>query len=485
LIQSSALLDRFRWRDQSLDLAARSSRSEERKRQVRDHLSATQQFAGTGGRSYTHIIDAYHGETGLPLAESAIAAVDQAWREVLHAQTPAEYRDGRLYDKRQPMILRELAAGKLFGRLSQPADDVPGIQVQPEDVIVCPYSSTVLLEEAVATLARPGGVIVCPEGFYKSSSIHVEKYGLRIVSCPATPDDSFKIYPALLARCLDELRGDLCGVLLTLPGNPVVAEYTTAELLEIGRVLLDSGVPVICDMAFDHLVARHIPIAALQLRTDRGLERLYDRVLTITGNSKGYNAFGPCKVGAACSGDTDWLDRIRERLTIAFQRETTHLVRAVVEHTPQSYFDDNRTRMREQLDRAYGLLTGINDRLGTNVLRPLGSPQGMFLTVEFDRAVLDAAGVHTSAQLEDLLLAAAGIDSVALDRTGSARLGVRLNVLAPRNAPGRRSTDLLDELFDRLEQLIRDIGAGLGYAAVLAERGLPVLAGAAQQPVES
>jgi hypothetical protein len=109
----------------------------------------------------------------------------------------------------------------------------------------------------------------------------------------------------------------------------------------------------------------------------------------------------------------------------------------------------------------------------------------MFLTVEFDRAVLDAAGVHTSAQLEDLLLAAAGIDSVALDRTGSARLGVRLNVLAPRNAPGRRSTDLLDELFDRLEQLIRDIGAGLGYAAVLAERGLPVLAGAAQQPVES
>ncbi|NNH71980.1 aminotransferase class I/II-fold pyridoxal phosphate-dependent enzyme [Nocardia uniformis] len=456
-------------------LRARTNRSEERKRQVRRYLDAASCFPGTDGRTYSGIIDAYHGETGLAPAPNAVVALDRAWDELLHLQRPDEYRDGRLYDKRQPLILRELAADKLFERLSRPVDGVVGVRVRPEEVVVCPYSSTVLLEEAVATLARPGGVIVCPEGFYKSSSIHVEKFGLSIVTCPGTQDDSFRIDPVALARCLDEVRDRLCGVLLTLPGNPVVASYSVAQLVEIGRVLVEHNVPVICDMAFDRLVADHIPIAALSVPTAAGPRRLYDRVLTITGNSKGYNAFGPCKLGAACSGNAEWLGELRERLTIAFQRETTHLVRAVLEHTTDEYFAANRTRMRTQFDRALRCVADLNARLGMDVLRPLGSPDGMFLTVVFDRDVLDLAGVHTSAQLEDLLLAAAGIDSVALDRTGSPRLGVRLNVLAPRTAPGHESADLLDELFDRIERLVRDIDTGHTYRTVLADRGLPAL----------
>lgn len=456
-------------------LRARTNRSEERKREVRRYLNAASRFSGTEGRTYTGIIDAYHGETGISPAPEAVAALDRAWDELLHLERPAEYRDGRLYDKRQPLILRELAADRLFERLSLPVDAVAGVRVRPEEVVVCPYSSTVLLEEAVATLARPGGVIVCPEGFYKSSSIHVEKYGLSIVTCPGTQDDSFRIDPVALARVLDEVRDRLCGVLLTLPGNPVVAAYSVEQLVEIGRVLVERDVPVICDMAFDRLVADHIPIAALSVSTARGPRRLYDQVLTITGNSKGYNAFGPCKLGAACSGNTEWLGELRERLTIAFQRETTHLVRAVIEHTGDEYFAANRTRMRTQFDRALRRVAELNTRLGANVLRPLGSPEGMFLSVAFDRTVLDHAGVYTSAHLEDLLLVAAGIDSVALDRTGSPRLGVRLNVLAPRKAPGCESADLLDELFDRMERLVRDIDAGRTYRTVLTDRGLPDL----------
>ncbi|MBF6179734.1 aminotransferase class I/II-fold pyridoxal phosphate-dependent enzyme [Nocardia otitidiscaviarum] len=458
------------------ELGARTSRSEERKREVRRYLGAAQWFPGTEGRIYPEVIDAYHGETGLAPDAKAVAALDRAWNELLRLERPAEYRDGVLYDKRQPMILRELAADKLFGRLWQPTAEVAGVRVRPEEVVVCPYSSTVLLEEAVATLARPGGVIVCPEGFYKSSSIHVEKYGLAIVTCPATADDAFRIDPEALARCLDgyAAQGRLCGVLLTLPGNPVVADYSAEQLGEIGRVLLERDVPVICDMAFDRLV-EHIPLAAVRVAGADGVRRMYDRVLTVTGNSKGYNAFGPCKFGAACTGDAVWLREVRERLTIAFQRETTHLVRATLEHTGEEYFTANRARMRAQLERARVRIEGLNARVGVPVLRPLGSLQGMFLSVVFDRAILESAGVHSSAQLEDVLLAAAGIDSVALDRTGSPRLGVRLNVLAPRKAPGSESADLLDELFDRIERLVLDMVAGLTYGQVLAGRGLPEL----------
>ncbi|MCM6778087.1 pyridoxal phosphate-dependent aminotransferase [Nocardia sp. CDC159] len=454
-----------------------AARSEARKREVRQSFPSSPGFEGTAGRRYTGVVDAYHGETGLPIHPSAAAALERAWREVVTGHPAPDYLDGLLYDKRQPLVLRELAAQRLFRRLRNPADGVPGVRVAPDEVVVCPYSSTMLLEEAIATLARPGGVIVCPEGFYKSAGPHIQKFGLRIIACPATPDDEFKICPEALASCLAEYRarGELCGVMLTLPGNPVVARYSTAEVLAIGRVLAEADVPVICDMAFDQMVAEYVPIAAVEVSTARGPVRLYDRVLSITGNSKGYNAFGPCKMGAACTGDTEWLTRLRARLTVAFQRETTHLARAVIEHTPEEYFRDNRAVMRAQLARVMDVIEGINRRLGPDTLRPLGIAEGMFVSLVIDETLLTAAGIDTGAQLEDVLLAVAGIDSVALDRTGSPRRGVRLNVLAPRKAPGMESPELIGELFDRLERLVADLGRGLTYREALAGRGLPVL----------
>ncbi|MGV9678398.1 pyridoxal phosphate-dependent aminotransferase [Nocardia sp. NPDC003482] len=456
------------------DVAELSTRSEARKRSVREALPSAARFAGTAGRTYEGIIDAYHGETGLGPDSAAVRALDRAWSELLHTDPPPDYAG---YDKRQPAVLRELAADRLFERFVRPADGVAGVRVRPEEVLVCPYSSTILLEEAVATLARPGGVIVCPEGFYKSAGLHVRKAGLRIVCCPATPDDRFAIDPEALADCLAHYRGtgELCGVLLTLPGNPVVARYSKAELLAVARVLAEAEVPVVCDMAFDRLVAAHLPLAALEVDTAAGPVRMYDRVLTLTGNSKGYNAFGPCKIGAACTGDADWLARIRARLTIAFQRETAHLARAVLEHTPDRYFEHNRKLMREQMSGALDRIDDLNRQAGRKVLRPLGSAEGMFLSVEFDAALLAAAGVDSAARLEDLLLVAAGIDSVALDRTGSPRLGVRLNVLAPRKAPRRESRDLADEMFDRLMRLVGELAGGLTYRAALVEYGLPEL----------
>jgi hypothetical protein len=135
-VTRQAVIDRLPWRNPAPSLAARTNRSEERKREVRRHLGAQPLFGGTDHRMYSDVIDAYHGETGLPLAGRAVAALDLAWRELLHTQPPDEYADGALYHKRQPLVLRELAAHKLFGRLSEPVDGVPGVRVSPEEVIV-------------------------------------------------------------------------------------------------------------------------------------------------------------------------------------------------------------------------------------------------------------------------------------------------------------------------------------------------------------
>ncbi|MEV5652175.1 pyridoxal phosphate-dependent aminotransferase [Nocardia sp. NPDC052254] len=449
-------------------------RSEERKKELRRRLSDGDSFAGRTGLRHRGILDAYHGETGFDLDPVAADALGVAWNEL----TAEHSRRGVLpdYDKRQPIELRELAAATLFGRLHGPATSVPGVRVRPDEVVVCPYTSMLLLEEVIATVVRPGGVIVCPEGFYKNFATHIAKFDVRVVVPDAVPEDSFRIDPRSLARELDRHRGAVCAVLLTLPGNPVVSEYSLPELYELARILVAAEVPVVCDMAFDRIAGGHVPLAALEVATPGGPVRLYDRMVSVTGNSKGYNAFGPCKLGAACSGDAEWLARIRARLTISFQRETTHLVRAVLEHTPESYFEHNRKLVCEQFDTALDRIAAINAEFGLDTLRPLGSGASMFLSVVADSALLAGAGVRTSAELEDLLLAGAGIDSVALGRTGSSRTGVRLNVLAPRRGPGTESRELIDELFDRLAGLVAALRGGATYREILRRRGIPDIA---------
>ncbi|MEC3920545.1 aminotransferase class I/II-fold pyridoxal phosphate-dependent enzyme [Nocardia sp. CDC160] len=455
-----------------LDPVEVADRSDRRKQIARGYLGEDTRFPGTNGGTYRGIIDAYHGETGLPMDVPAAAALNAAWAEVMAGQAVT---GANRYDKKQPAVLRSLAATRLFGRISQPGAGLPGVEIDPGEVIVSPYSSTVLLEEAIATLARPGGVLVCPEGYYKSVAGHVTKYGLRMATSPVTADDDFRIDADALARTLEyyAAQGNLCGVLLTLPGNPVVADYSVEQLIEIGRVLVAAEVPVICDMSFDLLVDGHIPIASIVVPTATGPVRLYDRVLTITGNSKAFNAFGPCKLGAACSGDERWLTAIRKRLRVAFQRESTHLVRATLEGTSEDYLVQNRKLLRERMEFARERVARINARFGTALLRPLGSRDGMFLTVEFDAEVMSAAAVRSSADLEDLLLMAAGIDCVALDRTGSRRMGVRLNVTTPRRGSGEVGTDLVGELFDRMERLLQRIDSGLTYSGALLERRIP------------
>lgn len=433
--------------------------SEQRKKTLRqDNSDNGTSFGGASGRQYSSIIDAYHGETGLPLDISAKHALRQAWDELLTKSLPVDYSDDKLYDKRQPLILQQLAADNLFSRLYYPTPEITGIKVRPEEVIVCPYSSMVLIEEALATIARPNGVVVCPEGFYKNFGLSARKLGLQIITCPNAADNTFKVDAEALAVCLQGVRstGNLCGVLLTLPGNPVVSNYTLKELIAIGRTLIDANVPILLDMGFDRLVSDYVPLASLRIPTPNGEIRLYDRILSITGNSKGYNAFGPCKIGAACTGDQTWLKLLYDRLTVSFQRETTHIARAVIAHTKDAYFERNRQLMHTQYVIALDHIRQINQRFG-NVLQPLGSPEGIFMGLCFDSTLLQTANITTSSKLEEALLQSVGVDSVALARTGSPRLGLRLNIFAPRKYVGQERQTLVDELFYRIEEFIESI----------------------------
>ena len=305
------------------------------------------------------VIDVYHGEMRFKMDAQVQEAVRDTTRKLLEEDACLLEPDGSPFDKSQPNLLRRLAADRLYARWRK-----AGLAVSADDVLVCPYSSLTMLEAVMASVARPGGVILCPVGFYKSNRQHIEKLGLSIRLFPASPDRDGKIDPWHLRHAIQAHREQLCALLFTMPGNPLIATYSAEELQAIGRVIVEEDVRVIVDATLDAVVPDYVPLAAITVDSEGKPQSLYDRTVTITGLSKGHHAVGPYKIGAAITGDAGWRADIRRQLAVPLQRETTALARVVLEQTPEDFFERNREAMDHAQEEARLLCKKLEGRFG-------------------------------------------------------------------------------------------------------------------------
>jgi hypothetical protein len=103
-----------------------------------------------------------------------------------------------------------------------------------------------------------------------------------------------------------------------------------------------------------------------------------------------------------------------------FQRETTVLVRAVLEQTPEEFLRDNRSTMSLRQAAARRLSTDLERKFGFPVVIPVGScSHGPFMTLRRADQVLQRTGIQDGWQLADFLLIGAWIslqDALALRR---------------------------------------------------------------------
>ena len=417
------------------------------------------------------IIDVYHGEMRFQMHQQVREAVEDTTRELLTEDACLLEPDGRPFDKSQPRLLRQLAADRLYARWRK-----AGLAVSADDVLVCPYSSLTMLEAVMASVARPGGVVLCPVGFYKSNRQHIEKLGLSIRLFPADRDG--KIDPWNLRRAIQAHREQLCALLLTMPGNPLIAMYEAEELQAIGQVLVEEDVRVIVDATLDAVVPDYVPLAAITVTGGGKPQSLYDRTVTIAGLSKGHHAIGPYKIGAAITGNAGWRADIRRQLAVPLQRDTTARARVVLERTPQDFFGQNREIMDRAQEEAQLLCEKLEGRFGFPAVERVGSSRhGPFLLIRLADTVLQRAGVKDGWQLAEFLLGAAGLETVAGPLMGFRDPVVRINVDAPRIGV-RKDPALLPEVFARLEELVQDVLDGkLTYQSVLADIGEPSCAG--------
>lgn len=414
------------------------------------------------------VIDIYHGEMRFTMHPQAQRALADLTRLLLDgkADLPSE-QNGELADKSQPRFLRELVLTHLYRRWTK-----AGLDIKVDDVLVGPYSSLAMLDAALASVARPGGVILCPEGFYKSNSAHIEKLGLSIRFFPVDLDKDGRVEVSHLRDAIQTHREQLCAVLLTMPGNPLVATYTREELEALGRVIIEEGVDVIVDAAFDGAVPDYTPFATVKVTIGDKEYPLYDRIVTITGLSKGHHAIGPYKIGAAITGDREWLAKIKQQLAIPFQRETAALAQIVLQETPESFLQDNRSIMELQQQKARRLCENLTKKFGFPVVIPVGSnPYGPFLTIRLAEKIIKLAGIKDGWQLADFMLAGAGLEVLAAPRMGMSQLVARINIDAPRIG-AVKDPSFLDEVFLRLEHLVEEVlSGGLTYRDALIRIG--------------
>ncbi|MGH3699906.1 MAG: aminotransferase class I/II-fold pyridoxal phosphate-dependent enzyme [Pseudonocardiaceae bacterium] len=412
----------------------------------------------------TVVIDASHGEMRFTMHSQVQAALLEDTRLLLAGKRELREPDGRLLDKSQPHVLRQLVADRLYHRWR-----MAGLAVTADEVLVCPYSSLAMLDAVLASVARPDGVILCPEGFYKSNVEHIEKLGLVIQLVPVDLDRDGRVDAWQLRRAIQTHREQLCALLLTMPGNPLVAVYTTEELHALGRVLVEEGIRVIIDAAFDGIVPDYQPLATVEVDIGGARHSLYERTVTITGLSKGHHAIGPYKIGAAITGDAGWRADICRQLAVPFQRETTVLARTVLEQTPEKFVRDNRATMSLRQAEARKLCMDLDRKFGFPAVIPVGScSYGPFMTLRLADQVLQRAGVQDGWQLADFLLLGVGLETVAGPRMGIRETVVRVNVDAPRIGASKDPT-LLAEVFGRLARLVGEVlDGGLTYQKALA-----------------
>jgi aspartate aminotransferase len=159
-----------------------------------------------------------------------------------------------------------------------------GLEVSPEQVIVS-NGAKHSIHNALAATVGPGDEVVIPSPYWVSYSDLVQMTGASYKLVPTTLESGFKMTPAQLRAALGP-RSRL--LMLNSPSNPTGTVYTREELGALADVVLGTGVAVLSDEIYEHLVygsARATCFATLR-------PGLPERTLTISGVSKSYAMTG-------------------------------------------------------------------------------------------------------------------------------------------------------------------------------------------------
>ena len=128
--------------------------------------------------------------------------------------------------------------------------DLYGCEVEPQASVTVTSGATEALFCAVHAVVRPGDEVILLEPAYDSYEPAVELAGGRAVRIPLLPSG----YRVDWDRVRDAITPRTRLVVVNSPHNPTGAVFSAADLDALEDVLRDSGVLVLSDEVYEHIV---------------------------------------------------------------------------------------------------------------------------------------------------------------------------------------------------------------------------------------
>ena len=312
-----------------------------------------------------------------------------------------------------------------------------GLDYEADQIIVSCGAKHVLYNLAMVLL-DPGDEVIIPGPYWVTYPTQVEMAGGTPVIIPTTAAEGFKITGEVLRRYLTPATK---GIILNSPCNPTGAVYTPEELQDLADVLCDTGLYVITDEIYEHMVydgLRQISIATLS-------PELKERCIVVNGVSKSYSMTG-WRLGF-CAGPADVIAACGHLQSQSTSNPTAFVQIAAIEALtgPQDSVHAMAAAFVERRDFVVARLNAID-----GISCPM--PQGAFYTFPKINALFgrrtNGRTLSNSTDVIDYLLDAA---SVALVPGGAfgADDHVRLSYAA--------SMEALRTGLDRLDQAVQQL----------------------------
>ena len=312
-----------------------------------------------------------------------------------------------------------------------------GLDYEADQIIVSCGAKHVLYNLAMVLL-DPGDEVIIPGPYWVTYPTQVEMAGGTPVIIPTTAAEGFKITGEVLRRYLTPATK---GIILNSPCNPTGAVYTPEELQDLADVLCDTGLYVITDEIYEHMVydgLRQISIAALS-------PELKERCIVVNGVSKSYSMTG-WRLGF-CAGPADVIAACGHLQSQSTSNPTAFVQIAAIEALtgPQDSVHAMAAAFVERRDFVVARLNAID-----GISCPM--PQGAFYTFPKINALFgrrtNGRTLSNSTDVIDYLLDAASVALVPGDAFG-ADDHVRLSYAA--------SMEALRTGLDRLDQAVQQL----------------------------
>jgi aspartate aminotransferase len=285
-----------------------------------------------------------------------------------------------------------------------------GVSYTEPEVIVTAGGKQALFNVAFA-LFNPGNEVITHGPYWPSIVDQIRLADARAVIVRTHSEDGFEIHAE---RIIDAITPRTRAIILNSPCNPTGALISEQAVADIADAAAKRGIWIVIDLCYERLIYDDVPHNLIRVLS----ERVRDRAVVCGSASKAYAmtgwrcgwALGPTPLIAACN---------------ALQGHSTSNVTSITQKAALGALVGSQAPVAAMLDeyrrRRDSLFTWLAEDTRFECLKPKGAFYMFPRIIE----LLSAAGIRTSAEYADRLLAEARVAVTAgegFDAPGYLRL---------------------------------------------------------------